>query len=145
VKSIEASLEFGASLVLDLGVASGGVTIMAGFYFKIEGKDFTLTGYFRALGSMSVLGIISVSVEFYLGLTYESKRLDPPHKPHEGHLWGEARLTLKISIAFFSISVGVSLQKEFAGSDPTFRQLMAFDDWKDYCGAFADYPAVVGE
>ena len=141
VKSIEASLEFGASIVLDLGVASGGVTIMAGFYFK-TGPGFTLTGYFRAVGSMEVLGIISVSVEFYLGLTFESKGTGTVH---DGKLWGEARLTLKISIAFFSISVGVSMQKEFAGSDPTFRQLMAFDDWKDYCGAFADYPAVVGE
>jgi hypothetical protein len=142
VTSLEASLEFGASIALNLGVASGQATIMAGFYFQIGENDlFVLTGYFRATGSLSVLGIISVSVEFYLGLTYATKAA----AEHGGHLWGQATLTVKIKILFFSKSVGVSMEREFAGSDPTFRQLMDFDPhWTSYCGAFDDY-AGIGE
>ncbi len=138
VKSIEAALEFGASIALNLGVASGSATIMAGFYFKMTQGGFELTGYFRACGSLSVLGIITVTVEFYLGLTYSSKGMPD----HPGKLWGQCRVTVKISILFFSVKVGITLEREFAGSDPTFRQLMEPDDWTHYCGAFADYPAV---
>ncbi len=133
---IEAALEFGASIALNLGVASGQASIMAGFYFQKAGADFQLTGYFRAAGSLSVLGIITVSLEFYLGLSYASKGISP----HGGTLWGQARLTVKIEILFFSISVGVSMEREFAGSDPTFRQLIAPTAWEEYCDAFADYP-----
>ncbi|HYC92514.1 MAG TPA: hypothetical protein VEO54_25125 [Thermoanaerobaculia bacterium] len=141
VKSIEAALEFGASIALNLGVASGSATIMAGFYFKMTQDGFSLTGYFRACGSLSVLGIITVTVEFYLGLTYASKGI----VPHGGHLWGQCRVTVKISILFFSVSVGITLEREFAGSDPTFRQLMAPSDWTLYCDAFDDYPVGVGD
>ena len=136
VKMIEAALEFGASVALNLGVASGEASIMAGFYFQMAGKEFQLTGYFRAAGSLSVLGIITVSLEFYLGLTYASKGISP----HGGTLWGQASLKVKIEILFFSISVGVSMEREFAGSDPKFRQMLAPADWETYADAFGEYP-----
>jgi hypothetical protein len=62
--------------------------------------------------------------------------------PHGGHLWGQASLTVKIEILFFSVSVTISVEREFAGSDPTFRQLVAPDAWAQYVDAFAAYPAV---
>ena len=136
VKMIEAALEFGASAAINLGVASGEATIMAGFYFQMVGADFQLTGYFRAYGSLSVLGIITISLEFYLGLTYATKGISP----HGGTLWGQASLTVKIEILFFSISVGVSLEREFAGSDPKFREMLLPADWAEYADAFAAYP-----
>jgi hypothetical protein len=73
VRMVEAALEFGASAAINLGVASGLPPCMGGFYFQKAGAGFELTGYFRASGSLSVLGIISVSLEFYLALTYTSK------------------------------------------------------------------------
>ena len=133
---IEAALEFGAAAAINLGVASGKASMMAGFYFQKAGADFSLTGYFRANGSLSVLGIITVSLEFYLGLTYASKGISP----HGGTLWGQAKLTVKIEILFFSASVSISMEREFAGSDPTFRELVSPSVWADYCDAFADYP-----
>jgi len=136
VVMIEAALEFGAAAAINLGVASGKVSMMAGFYFQKASADFSLTGYFRANGSLSVLGIITVSLEFYLGLTYASKGISP----HGGALWGQAKLTVKIEILFFSTSVSISMEREFAGSDPTFRQLVAPSAWAQYCDAFADYP-----
>jgi hypothetical protein len=136
VVMIEAALEFGAAAAINLGVASGKASMMAGFYFQKAGAEFSLTGYFRANGSLSVLGIITVSLEFYLGLTYASKGISP----HGGALWGQAKLTVKIEILFFSTSVSISMEREFAGSDPTFRQLVAPSVWAEYCDAFADYP-----
>jgi hypothetical protein len=136
VKMIEAALEFGASAAINLGVASGEASMMAGFYFQMAGSDFQLTGYFRAYGSLSVLGIITVSLEFYLGLTYASKNMTP----HGGTLWGQASLKVKIEILFFSVSVSVSMEREFAGSDPKFRELLGADDWSQYVDAFAPYP-----
>jgi hypothetical protein len=135
VVMIEAALEFGAAAAINLGVASGKASMMAGFYFQKAGADFSLTGYFRANGSLSVLGIVTVSLEFYLGLTYASKGISP----HGGTLWGQAKLTVKIEILFFSTSVSISMEREFAGSDPTFRQLVAPNVWAAYCEAFADY------
>jgi hypothetical protein len=134
VVMIEAALEFGASVALNLGVAQGQASIMAGFYFQ-KADTFTLTGYFRASGSLSVIGIITVSLVFYLGLSYESKGAGE----HAGTLWGQAKLTVKIEILFFSTSVGVSMEREFAGSDPTFRELVAPSAWTQYCNAFAAY------
>jgi hypothetical protein len=80
-----------------------------------------------------VLGLITVSVELYVGLGFESDKA----KPHGGHLYGTASLKVKIKIAFFSTSVSVSIEREFAGSDPTFIQTVSADDWAEYCGAFA--------
>jgi hypothetical protein len=135
VVMIEAALEFGASAALNLGVAKGQASIMGGFYFQKAGANFVLTGYFRAAGSLSVLGIITVSLEFYLGLAYATKG----NQPHAGALWGQAKLTVKIKITFFSKSVSVSMEREFAGSDPRFRQLVSPTAWAEYCSAFAAY------
>jgi hypothetical protein len=99
------------------------------------GEGFTLTGYLRASGSLSVIGILTVSLVFYLGLSYTSKG----GGPHGGTMWGQATLTVKIEILFFSTSVGVSMEREFAGNDPTFRQLISPSAWMEYCDAFASY------
>jgi len=136
VELVEASLEFGGHLAIDLGVASGGVYIMAGIYFKGEQKTaptthvaVTLTGYLRAGGELEVLGIISISMEFYLGLTYES----------DGNkVWGEARVTVEVHVLMFSTGVTVTCRREFA--DPPFsiqQMLPTKQTWIDYAEAFA--------
>ena len=107
VQMLEAALEFGASCAINLGVAQGGVHVMAGIYFKIEsGKGCTLTGYFRLGGNMSVLGLISASIELNLSFTYEEAT---------GKAVGRATLTVEIDIFMFSISVEVSCERKFAG------------------------------
>ena len=57
-----------------------------------------------------------------------------------GKVEGEATVTVKVHIAFFSKSVGLQLHKGFggAGGDPTFGDLMASaGDWAVYTAAFA--------
>lgn len=136
VQILEASLEFGASLSVNLGVASGGVTVMAGIYYKMEIDEATLTGYFRMSGEVDVLGLISACIELYLGLAYEFE---------SGKCAGKATITVEVSVAFFSTSVSISCERKFAGSngDPSFAQLMgpgsdfAVEPWTKYCEAFA--------
>ncbi|MGC1853135.1 MAG: hypothetical protein WA687_11915, partial [Solirubrobacterales bacterium] len=142
VQRLEASFEFGASLSINLGVASGGVHVMAGVYFAFEtGKGALLMGYFRLGGNVSVLGLISVSIELYLSLSYE---------PESGKAVGRATLTVEIELCLFSTSVEISCERKFAGSksDPPFEALLApykdpddetltIDPWADYCRAYA--------
>jgi hypothetical protein len=127
---VEASIEFGGNLSLDIVVASGGVYVMAGVYLRMSGGEAELTGYLRAGGSLCVLGLITVSVEFYLALTYDSRA---------GKVWGEASLTVSVEVLFFSASVTLPVRREFGtrGGDPTFDELVEPADWAEYCGAFA--------
>jgi hypothetical protein len=128
---LEASIEFGGALSIDLGVASGGVYVMAGIYFRIKvspPESSELTGYIRLGGALSVLGIITVSIEFYLGLSYG-----------DGKAWGEARVSVSIDVFVFHAEVTVRCRREIAGSsgDPPFRELMPHPRWQVYAGAFA--------
>ncbi len=130
IESLEVSLEFGAAIALDFGVASGSASIMAGIYFELQTVPsplVQLTGFLKADGSLEVLGILTLSVELYLGFTY----LDP------GKAYGEATLTVSVKVFCFSASVSLTYQKRFGGSgDPTFGQALSTGDWSQYCGAF---------
>jgi hypothetical protein len=129
IKLIEGSLEFGGSFSMNLGVASGGVTLMAGIYFKYEDDNVTITGYVRCLGVLDVLGIISISAEFYLSLTYEQAT---------NKVWGQAKLTVKIKVLFFSAKVTLKVERSFGHSPaPKFVDMMDESHWLDYCEAFA--------
>jgi hypothetical protein len=111
---------------------------MAGIYLKIEKDDGSLTGYLRIGGEVSVLGLISASIELRMELTYEFG---------SGKVVGRATLTIEVKIIFFTISVELTCERKFAGSngDPSFAQLMEpfllnganVRPWDDYCMAFA--------
>ncbi len=138
---LEMSLEAGASLSVNLGVASGSVSVMVGVYMRLEGEEGSLTGYFRIRGEVDVLGLISASITLELSLTYEFG---------SGKLVGRASITVEVEVLFFSASVEISVERRLAGSagDPTLAQILGIPDdgvpltdvpaaWSDYCGAFA--------
>jgi hypothetical protein len=132
VEILEASIEFGANVSIDVVVASGNVHIMAGVYLKIDPSDNAsqLTGYLRAGGSLSVLGLISASVEFYLGFTYF---FGPPCS-----IAGEATVTIEVHVLFFSASVSASLRRQFSDPKASFQDVINTQQvWDDYCDAFA--------
>ena len=142
VRELEACLEFGAQISIDLGVASGGVYVKGGFYFhwqKVPKELIEFEGYVEMGGHLSVLGLITVSLVFHLGLTYEKTG-------GKARLYGTATLTVEIDILFFSCSQDVTVEREFAGSDadPLFVEFAPPDlvtgegkIWNDYCAAFA--------
>ncbi len=134
---LEMSLEFGAVVALDFGVASGSISAMGGVYIRLEGSGGSLTGFFRIRGEVDVLSLISASIELYMALTYQFDT---------GKMIGEASITIAVHVLFFSTSVSVHTSRTFAGSngDPTARDMLLPDKmtgvsavWNDYCAAFA--------
>ena len=133
VREVEAALEFGAALSINLGVASGSVEVKAGIYFHWKTNLVELSGYVRLHGELSVLGLISASLTFNLALGYLKEG-------NKSVVWGEATLEVEIEILFLSFSVSVSCRREFGGSagDPKFIELIPDQaTWNDYCAAFA--------
>jgi len=141
VQQIEAALEFGAAVSINLGVASGGVEIKAGVYFRWQQSGgagaVELSGYVRVHGELSVLGLISVSITFNLQLTYLKQN-------NESIVFGEASIVVEIDLLIFSADVSVTCRREFAGSesDPKFIELIPDQKtWGIYCDAFAQEAA----
>ncbi|MCA0296928.1 MAG: hypothetical protein LCH96_16780 [Actinobacteria bacterium] len=137
---LELGLEACASLSIDLGVASGSVSIAVGVYLRLEADKGLLTAYFRIRGEVDVLGLISASITLELSLSYQFET---------GKLVGRASLTIDVEVLFFSASVEIVVERQLAGSkgDPTMYQIMPpdasdlNDDWAAYCDAFAPLPA----
>jgi hypothetical protein len=127
---VEGALEFGGEFSLDLGVASGSVHIMAGIYFQLSSKLSELSGFVDIGGEVSVLGIISISIDLNLSLTYifTTKTVQ-----------GRATLTVSVHVLFFSASVQLSVEKSFsAGSvGPRVADVWTATDWAQYAAAFA--------
>ncbi len=96
------------------------------------GSQVELSGYLRLGGSVCVLGIVTISVEFYLALTYDN-----------GKAYGEATLTVSVDVFGLSKSVSLHVEKQFAGAagDPTFGELVDPPAWTEYCNAFAPLTA----
>jgi len=132
VEQIEAAIEFGGNVAINLGVASGGVYIMAGIYFAKTPTDVTLTGYLRCGGYLSVLGLISISVEFYLAFSYRKSN-------GRSEVYGQASLSVTVKLACFSKTVTLSVERSFEGApgDPSFDDTIDPAAWEQYCLAFA--------
>jgi hypothetical protein len=132
---LEVGLEATACLAIDLGVASGSISASIGLYIRLEGEKGSLTGYFRLRGEVDVLGLISASIELYMELVYQFDT---------GKMVGRATITVEIDILFFSGSVQISAERQFAGSngDPSFREVLGAESgtspyWNEYAAAFA--------
>ncbi|HEX2516045.1 MAG TPA: hypothetical protein VH257_15160, partial [Chloroflexota bacterium] len=74
----EVGLEFGLHAEANIGVASGVLEMMAGIYWRLDvgphsEQNCVLTGFFRARGQVSVIGLVTITLEVYLGLTYQSQ------------------------------------------------------------------------
>lgn len=146
----EASLEFGAFLSLDLGVASGSAHADVGIYFKLSQiapnsnthpsspppsmiDDTEITGFCSIGGELEVLGIITVSTEFYMSISYDSAT---------NTCEGQAELTVEVDVLMFHASVTLGpIEKKFT-TDPSaealpFGYLVPQPAWTDYMDAFA--------
>jgi hypothetical protein len=132
LQALEGSIEFGGAIALNLGVASGGVALMAGVYYSHTASPATgdsLAGFVRCIGELDVLGLISISAQFFLELSYKSG---------PDRVSGTASLTVEVEVLFFSESVTVTVQREFAkGADPKFEDVVHEpNQWGAYCTAF---------
>lgn len=147
IQQLEFAIEFGANVALNLFVASGSAHVLAGAHLIYSPTQPTpLTAYLRAGGELTVLGLVRISVDFYLGMTRRSS----------GDLYGVASLSVEVSVAFISKSVTLKMERSFAGSDsgpaqpklgsaraagpvgaPPLADILSEADWSAYAAAFA--------
>jgi hypothetical protein len=102
--AVEAALEFGGVAELDLVVVRGGVHLLAGVYLSMTSSGGVLIeGHLRFGGYVDVLGLISVSIEFFLALTYNGRSLA-----------GTGRLTVGVKLLFHSESFSFEVHREIS-------------------------------
>ena len=106
---LDAAFEFGGSLSLNIAIASGSVSVMAGIYYSWSGNSSDLSAYIRVCGNITVLGFIEISIVIYLALEYRSDN-------GQSQLHGAATITVSVKIGFFSKSFSLTYEKTIAGS-----------------------------
>lgn len=106
---IDASIEFGGYLGINLGIASGHVYLFAGIRYQCNGGDIIFTGYLICGGGVTVFGFISVSVTFLLAMTYQNIG-------GQATLYGSASVRYSVKIGFFKKSFTLSYSKRIAGA-----------------------------
>jgi hypothetical protein len=147
IESLEASICVGAQIAFSvLDVAQGSLSILVGITFTVTdvtdasgkslGKDVMLTAFLRLHGELDVLGIVTVSVDLNVSMTY-----DVTTKV----MVAAGTIKIDVSLLLFSVHVDVPFRKEFhaCNNDPTLRELMPPNAnnisqyWIDYCDAYA--------
>ena len=134
---IDAALQFGGAAEIDIGVAKGVIQAMVGIALEMKDGSCKLTGFVRIYGCVEILEIITISVEFYLALSYQAP-----------DAIGEASLTVMVSVLGLSKSVTLRVEKRFSTQDTLERDsrnaignaavaAVSVDDWTEYCLAFA--------
>jgi hypothetical protein len=126
LQRFEIELEFGALIEVDFVVASAEVHALGGVQFILaEDSSVQLTGYIRIGGSVDILGLVSVSVELCLELTYRSET---------NALVGRATMVIDIDLTLWSESVELDTGEwVLAGSSaPAPRALRADGLFRDF-------------
>lgn len=154
VVSLEAAIEFGAVVAIDLAILRASAQVVAGIYIRLENTPESQTvarlgGYVRAHGAVEVFGIVTVTLDVMLSLTLQDRVVT-----------GSAQVTILVRLLAFSRSVSFSFSQSFdAGAvlpgamtmtgnvlreggrhlDVAVhrRPPIAPADWNAYCGAFA--------
>jgi hypothetical protein len=130
---IQLGIEVCAQLAISLlDIVSGSVSIEVGIFLvynakitattdpvtgEAETQGWLIGGYLRLRGELDIAGIITISIELYLQITYN---------PQTGKCIASGYIQIDVSILFFSLHAKPSFSRTFAGSngDPTFVQMM---------------------
>jgi hypothetical protein len=96
--TIEAALEFGALVSVNFLVATGEVHALGGARYVQRASSVQLTAYLRIGGSVEVLGLVSVSIELVIQLSFDSAR---------NRLVGRATLVIEIDLTLWSDSLEI--------------------------------------
>ena len=111
IEEVEAMLEFGGYVGIEVGgIARGCVYLMAGIFYRNTSGTTDLYGYLVCGGILNVLGLVEMSMTFYLGMESHG---------NEGALMGTASVTVKIRLGFFKIERTASMTKRITGNGGT--------------------------
>jgi hypothetical protein len=127
---VDAALEFGGVLAFSITLAKGIVQAMVGILFSMDGDRVLLGGYCRIYGCVEIMELVTISVEFYLSLTYDGK-----------FAVGSARVTVMVSLLGLAKSVTLETTRKFStkshGQSLAGAESFTLDQWRDYCDAYA--------
>jgi hypothetical protein len=138
IRTLEASLEFGASVAISVGFAKAEVHALGGATFALVGNEVRVSGFLRIGGGVDVLGLVSVSVELRVELDFHQ---DP--KTEISSLTGRATAVIEIDVTFWSGSVhldsgtytflGPELGRREGAPPPAIETIEPeLKDWKTY-------------
>lgn len=131
IELLEGSLEFGAFVALNIaGIARGQAYLMGGIYFRKSTHEHVyVEAYIVCGGSLSIIGLVQVSVVFYMGMSYQNNALR-----------GRASVEVSVKVLFFSASYTLSLEKRINGSDG-----VAITEFLDaHTASYAHHEAIKG-
>jgi hypothetical protein len=159
IQGIEGSMELGGNITVSLAIIEANAHVMMGFHFGIRqdsgGILMDFTAYIRVGASVDLLGIVGISVDFYLGLGFTPKFLmTSPPAGILGVVSGVASVTVGVHILFVDKTFQLTFERSFnipsrahiplIGTlslpildDPSFDEMISSDDWQQYCQAFA--------
>jgi hypothetical protein len=100
IDAFQLCLEFGATTALQLAVASGEAHIMAGTYIAVSNGQCLMSGFVRAGGTLTVIHILTISLEIYIGISYNLST---------NTIIGTGSVTVSVSVGFFSWDVTVGM------------------------------------
>ena len=116
VESLTIGFVFGAMAELNVGVASGVVYIQFGIVLVLKvvespqkGQETDLTGFVRAGGGLEFFGMLTITMELYIALTYK----DP------GKAYGKAKFTVSLAISILSVTFTFEAEREPPVPGPT--------------------------
>jgi hypothetical protein len=149
IEKLDACLWFGGAAQMNIGgIAKGSISLLAGIEICKEitasgGSDITLTARLMASGTLDVLGLVTVSVLFDMGLSFD---------PDERILLGYAIVSVTIKVMFVKKRKKLPLERKFKVSPKDFtvdsipiredqkllfKYMMKPKEWTSYCRAFA--------
>ena len=131
LKTVEASLEFGGDFAIAVVVAEGHVYAMGGITF-ILGETVRLEGFLRCGGQLTVLDVVTLSVEFEVALGYVDDT-------RGARVYGVATVTVGVDVLLFHESVSFTVEKSFPVGDPASPAELTLDEpaFDAFCDAFA--------
>jgi hypothetical protein len=160
IDTVEGSLELGGNITISLGIVEANAHVMMGVHFGLlpgaqGGVELDFSAYIRIGAEVDLLGLVGVSIDMYLGLTFTPKIAMPNPPPGIlGVVGGVASLTVGVHLLFVDKSFTLTFERNFVIparadlplvgsvslpilSDPGFDEMVSEDDWQTYCQAFA--------
>ena len=148
LRRLEISLQFGAAIALNFGIAKAEVHAFGGIrYALLPDQSVSLTGFIHLGGSVALLGLVSVAVELQVDLDYDLTN---------NVLVGEAKLVIEVDLTLYSHKFELdSGEWKIFGGPPGHQRLApathrfvsalparaandaGLDAWKAYRGNFA--------
>lgn len=141
---LRASLEFGAVAAVDLKLAKGVAQVMVGVRFSLKAGALAVGAQLRIHGSVEVLGLVSISVDLVVSMTFEAQG-------ERKRFVARGDLVVQVRVLGFARSVRLEVERAFdlahespgptpePGPRPIARLGPASHrlQWESYCQAFA--------